>query len=127
MPIEDTVVTCSGLLGGSGSNPVGYRCWGTFTVDGHRYTKDIPGNVLRTAGTKVLVIADTEDPGLITTPSLLASEHASSGVFILPAVLFGVRRRYRSECWRSGAGQPAFFPFSGFGRTGRFDEAERGV
>jgi hypothetical protein len=90
VPIEDTVVTCSGLLGGSGSNPVGYRCWGTFTVDGHRYTKDIPGNVLRSAGAKVRVIADTEDPGLITTPSLLASEHASPGVFILPAILLGV-------------------------------------
>jgi hypothetical protein len=89
-PVVDTVVACSGLLGGSGSNGAGYRCWGTFTVDGHRYTKDIPGNVLRTAGSKVLVIADTADPGLISTPSVLASEHASSGVFILPAVLLGV-------------------------------------
>ena len=85
--VEDTVDSCSGLLGGSGSNPVGYRCWGTFTIDGHSYTKDIPGNVFRAPGSKVAAVADPTDPGLITTVSALDSEHASAGVFIVPAVL----------------------------------------
>ena len=87
VPVTDTVSGCSGLLGGSGSNTVGYRCRGTFTIDGHSYSEDIPGNVFRAPGSKIQVIADPEVPGLMTTPSVLAGEHASSGVFILPAVL----------------------------------------
>ena len=90
VPVVDTVSACSGLLGGSGSNPVGYRCWGTFTIDGHSYTKDIPGNVLRTAGSKIKAIADPGVPGLVTTPSELAGEHASAGVFLLPTALLVV-------------------------------------
>ena len=64
--VQATVTGCVGLLGGSGSNVAGYRCWGTFTVDGHRYTKDIPGTVLRPIGSRVPVIADSADPGLIS-------------------------------------------------------------
>jgi hypothetical protein len=90
VPVTDTVSACSGLLGGSGSNAAGYRCWGTFTIDGHSYSEDIPGNVLRAPGSKIQVIADPEVPGLMTTPSVLAGEHASSGVFILPAVLVAI-------------------------------------
>jgi hypothetical protein len=85
--VSDTVTGCVGLLGGSGSNSAGYRCWGVFTIDGHRYTKDIPGTVLRPIGSKVPVLADTADPGLITTASELNGEHASDGVFIVPALL----------------------------------------
>ncbi len=88
--VEDSVDACTGLLGGSGSNPVGYRCWGTFTIDGHSYTEDIPGNVLRASGSRVQAIADANDPGLVSTPGVLASEHASAGVFILPAALLVV-------------------------------------
>ena len=90
VPVIDTVSACSGLLGGSGSNAAGYRCRGTFTIAGRSYTEDIPGNVLYAPGSKVQVIADPDDPGLMTTPSVLATEHASSGVFILPAVLLVV-------------------------------------
>jgi hypothetical protein len=85
--VQDTVTGCVGLLGGSGSNPVGYRCWGTFTIDAHRYTKDIPGTALRPIGSKVPVIADPAVPGLITTASELNGEHASDGVFIVPMLL----------------------------------------
>lgn len=87
--VQDTITGCVGLLGGSGSNPVGYRCWGTFTIDGHRYTKDIPGTVLRPVGSKVSVIADSAIPGLITTASELDGEHASDGVYIVPTLLLG--------------------------------------
>ncbi len=90
VPVEDTVIACTGLLGGSGSNPVGFRCWGSFSVDGRRYTEDIPGTVLRASGSKVQAIADPDDPGLVSTPSVLASEHATAGVFILPTVLLAV-------------------------------------
>lgn len=90
VPVEDTVDSCSGLLGGSGSNAAGFRCWGTFTLDRHRYTKDIPGTVLRTPGSKVAAVADPSEPGLITTVSALANEHASASVFIAPAILLAV-------------------------------------
>jgi hypothetical protein len=90
VPVEDTVSACTGLLGGSGSNPVGYRCWGSFSVDGRRYAEDIPGTALRASGSKIQAIADPDDPGLVSTPSVLASEHASDGVFILPTVLLAV-------------------------------------
>jgi hypothetical protein len=88
--VEDTVDSCSGLLGGSGSNAAGFRCWGTFTLDGDRYTKDIPGTVFRTPGSKVAAVADPSEPGLITTVSALANEHASASVFIAPAILLAV-------------------------------------
>jgi hypothetical protein len=88
--VEDTVDSCSGLLGGSGSNAAGFRCWGTFTLGGDRYTKDIPGTVLRAPGSKVAAVADPSEPGLITTASALANEHASASVFIAPAILLAV-------------------------------------
>jgi multisubunit Na+/H+ antiporter MnhC subunit len=85
--VTDTVDSCQGLLGGSGSNPAGYRCWGTFVVNGRSYTKDIPGTALYGAGTKVEIISDSQDPGLIATPSQLSSERATATVFILPVAL----------------------------------------
>jgi len=114
VPVEDTVNGCSGLLGGSGSNPVGYRCWGTFTIGGRRYTKDIPGTVFRAPGSKVDAVADPDDPGLVTTVSALASEHASPGVFVVPAILLvalalfagALVLRMRSDRRRRGAVAP---------------------
>jgi hypothetical protein len=85
--VEDTVSGCLGLLGGSGSNAAGYRCWGTYTIDGRHYSKDIPGNVLRATGSEVAAVADPSDPGLITTVTALENERASASVFILPSVL----------------------------------------
>lgn len=115
--VEDTVDSCSGLLGGSGSNPAGYRCWGTFTINGHRYTEDIPGNVLRTPGSKVAAVADPTQPGLITTTSVLADERASASVFIVPTVLLialllltgtlAMRSRSSRSLVASGRGQRA--------------------
>jgi hypothetical protein len=88
--VTDTARGCVGLLGGSGSNPVGYRCWGTFRIDGRAYTKDIPGTTLRAPGSKVAAVADPEDPGLVTTVSALRNEHASATVFIVPSILLAV-------------------------------------
>jgi hypothetical protein len=82
-----TVTGCRGLLGGSGSNPVGYACSGTYTVDGRRYTKAIPGNTLLAMGTTVRGVSAQGDPALISTPRLLANEHASWKVFLLPTVI----------------------------------------
>jgi hypothetical protein len=85
--VTDTVDSCQGLLGGSGSNAAGYRCWGTFVVNGRSYTKDIPGTDLYASGSKLEIISDGQDPGLISTPGQLRSEQASSAVFFLPIAL----------------------------------------
>ena len=85
-----TVSGCLGLLGGSGSNPAGYACKGTFTLDGHRYSEDIPGTALHDPGTKVQAIAVAGDPPLLDTLAAVAREHTSSGVFVVPAVLLVV-------------------------------------
>jgi hypothetical protein len=85
--VEVTVSGCLGLLGGSGSNAAGYACNGTFTLDGHRYSDAIPGNTLYRPGTTVRAVTDPSDPGLLSTAAVVANEHPSSTVFILPACL----------------------------------------
>jgi hypothetical protein len=85
-----TVTGCSGLLGGSGSNGAGYACKGTYSFDGRRYEQSIPGNGLHQAGSVVRGVIVADDPGLLSTPGMIARQPASWSVFIVPAVLFGV-------------------------------------
>lgn len=88
--VQVTVSGCLGLLGGSGSNPAGYACRGTFTLDGHRYSESIPGNSLRPPGTKVRAVAVSGDPPLLSTAYAVATERASASVFIVPTILLVV-------------------------------------
>lgn len=88
--VEMTVGGCQGLLGGSGSNAAGYSCWGTFTLAGHRYRENIPGDALLAPGTQLRVFTVPGDPGLLETPQALATDHASAQVYVLPAVLIAV-------------------------------------
>jgi hypothetical protein len=90
VPVTVTVSGCLGLLGGSGSNPAGYACRGTFTLGGHRYSEDIPGNVLRPPGTKVQAVAVPGNPPLLSTRHAVATERVSDSVFVLPAILLAV-------------------------------------
>jgi hypothetical protein len=88
VPVTITVSSCLGLLGGSGSNAAGYTCRGTFTVAGHRYTESIPGtNTLYPPGTTIRAVRVPGDPALIAPDKVLATEHASGRVYLLPAVL----------------------------------------
>ncbi len=86
MPVPVTVRTCLGLLGGSGSNAAGIACTGTYVVDGHRYSVDIPGNAPLAPGDVIRGVVASDDPSLFTTPGYLATQHASAGVFVLAAV-----------------------------------------
>ena len=90
VPVRFTVSGCMGLLGGSGSNPVGYACRGSYTLDGHRYNEPIPGNSLHPPGAVLRAVAVPGDPALVITAPMLAGEHTSGTVFILPAVLLVV-------------------------------------
>ncbi len=106
VPVELTVTHCLGLMGGSGSNLAGYDCSGTYTVGGHVFTEDIPGNTLHAPGTTVRGLIVPGDPALFSTPATVDSEHASWTVYLVPAVLLAllavllalvaVRTRHRS-------------------------------
>jgi len=105
---------CTGLLGGSGSNGAGYACRGTYSFDGHRYRQSIPGDGLLHSGTVIRGVIVPDDPGLLSTPALVADQQSSWRVFIVPAVLFavvavtlaavGLSRRRRRRA--GGAGMP---------------------
>ena len=44
------------LMGGSGSNLVGYQCGGTFALDRHRYSEAIPGTSFHRPGAALRVV-----------------------------------------------------------------------
>jgi len=90
VPVAVRVTSCLGQLGGSGSNPIGYSCTGTYTVAGRRFTATVPDDALHAPGTIVRGVVASDDPALLSTPRILAGERASSRVFVLPAVLTGV-------------------------------------
>jgi hypothetical protein len=85
--VDVTVTGCLGLLGGSGSNGAGYACTGTYTFDGRHFTKSIPGAAHRTPGSVTTGVIVPDNPGLLSTPALVAQQQASWKVFILPVVL----------------------------------------
>jgi hypothetical protein len=88
--VEATVSGCLGLLGGSGSNGAGYTCRASFTFDGRQYNEAIPDNSLHRPGTTVRLVTVPDDPSLISTPGAVASDQASAGVYLVPALLLGV-------------------------------------
>jgi len=90
VPVTATVTACIGLMGGSGSNLAGYSCRGRFTLHGHSYTDDIPGNALYPPGARIRAVTVPSDPALLTTARMLAGERASASVFAVPAVLAAV-------------------------------------
>jgi MYXO-CTERM domain-containing protein len=122
VPVTFTVTGCLGLLGGSGSNAAGYSCHGTYTLDGKTYAEQLPGDSFHRPGSTVAAIAVPGDPALVSPASIVATEHSSAGVFVLPIILFAVlllvvalllvlrRRRPRgagSQGSESGRARPA--------------------
>jgi hypothetical protein len=103
IPVNITVSGCLGMAAGSGSNLAGYSCKGTFIVDGQRQSDDIPGNTFHRPGATIRGVTVPGDLGLLSTASILATEHPSWRVFILPTILLivlvlglaGVLRRWR--------------------------------
>ena len=105
VPVTFTVTGCLGLLGGSGSNAAGYSCHGTYTLGGHRYSERLPGNSFHRPGSTVAAIAVPGDPALVSPASIVATEHSSASVFVLPAILAGILRAARGAA--PGAAPPA--------------------
>jgi hypothetical protein len=116
VPVTFTVAGCLGLLGGSGSNAAGYSCHGTYTLDDKTYSELLPGDSFHRPGSTVAAIAVPGDPALVSPASIVATEHSSASVFVLPIICFVVllalgalvlrlRRRRRGSA--SGQAQPA--------------------
>jgi hypothetical protein len=109
VPVTFTVTGCLGLLGGSGSNAAGYSCHGTYALDGKTYSEQLPGDSFHRPGSTVPAVAVPGDPALVSPASIVATEHSSASVFVLPIILFIVllvlvalllvlrRRRHGSE------------------------------
>jgi hypothetical protein len=90
VPVNVTVVHCLGLLGGSGSNAAGYSCTGAFSLDGTRHNETIPGSGFLTPGSSLRAVVVPGDPALLSPVNVLAGEHASWDVYLLPGVLLVV-------------------------------------
>ena len=88
--VKVTVSGCRALMGGSGSNLVGYACQGTFSLGGHHYSEAIPGTTLYAPGTSLRAVSVPGDPGLLSTASSVAADHPSWRVFIVPTCLLVV-------------------------------------
>jgi hypothetical protein len=117
VPVTVTVSSCTGLLGGSGSNAAGYACHGSYHFHGQRYEEAIPGNVNRAPGSRMQAVIAPGDPALLSTPAQVRDDRASWQVFIAPIVLallvmaaigaLAVRRaRRRDSVPGAGAGVP---------------------
>lgn len=87
VPVQVTVSRCLGLMGGSGSNAAGYECTGTYVVHGHPYVEGIPGSTYYASGTVVAGVVPAGDPGLLSTPSTVASSHGSASLYVVGALL----------------------------------------
>ena len=82
-----TVTSCRGLLGGSGSNPVGYTCSGSYVVGGATYRQTLPTSTLYATGARVTLVAARDDPALLSTRALVDAQRVSWRVYLLPSVL----------------------------------------
>ncbi len=89
VPVEVTVTACRGQLGGSGSNPVGYSCVGSYRFGGRTYSESIPGGSLLPPGRVIRGIVTPGDPALFSTPAMLAAERPSWRVYLAPVLLVG--------------------------------------
>jgi hypothetical protein len=86
--VDMKVSGCLVQIGGTGSNPAGYRCQGTLAVNGHRYTEPIPGLTHYAEGQVIHVVVVPTDPALLATVHDLSREHTSASVYVLPIILF---------------------------------------
>ena len=89
-PVTVTVTGCQGLMGGSGSNLVGYTCTGSFELGGRHYVETLPGNAAYAPGAQVALVTPRSDPGVLADPASVTGQRATLSVFALPAVLLTV-------------------------------------
>jgi len=95
--VTATVSGCEGLLGGSGSNGVGYTCRADFSLGGRTWSEVLPGISLRAPGSKVSLVVVPSDPKDLATPAELARERPSwlgfgwAGLLLAAALALGLQ------------------------------------
>jgi hypothetical protein len=89
VPVAVTIGHCLGLMGGTGSSPAGYECTGTYTYHGTHYLEGVPGSTFYPEHAVVAGVVASGDPGLLSTPSTVASSHATDTLYIVSAALLG--------------------------------------
>lgn|GEM_PF-2885912 len=88
IPARAIVTSCTGQIGGSGSNSAGYVCTGTYSVQHHRYEGVIGGLIsLRSPGSVVGIVVDPDNLGSCETASLARSQRDSGLAYALPGTL----------------------------------------
>jgi hypothetical protein len=82
------VTSCTGHIGGSGSNAAGYTCYGEYKVHGVRY-QEIIGSKTTTSptGTTVRGVADPSHPSTVELASAVAASSSSDSAFVVPSIL----------------------------------------
>jgi hypothetical protein len=91
IPVVVTVTSCTGNIGGSGSNAAGYTCYGRYRVHDERYRAIIGSKTTFSAtGTRVHGVADPLHPRTIELTSAVAAWSRSSSVYVMPSVLAGL-------------------------------------
>lgn len=90
-PVEVTVTSCEALASGTGITEAGYRCQGTFSLDGHPHAAVIGGtDLLYRDGQTLAGVVDPNDPGRLTTQSAAARTHRQWTAFVPAAITFVV-------------------------------------
>jgi predicted histidine transporter YuiF (NhaC family) len=88
VPVEVTVTSCLGNLGGSGSNAASYTCSGTFSLDGHHQTDVIDGTTtFHRSGSTIAAVTDPSDPADLATATTVATTHRSGSAYVVPIIL----------------------------------------
>ena len=87
-PVVATVSSCEGLLGGSGSNGVGYTCRADFRLGGRTWSEVLPGTGLRAPGSHLALVVVPSDPKDLATPAGLAAERTSYLAFLWGGLLW---------------------------------------
>ena len=88
VPVVITVTSCTGHIGGSGSNAAGYTCYGTYRVHGVRY-REIIGSKTTTSPTGATVrgVADPSRPSTVELASAVATSKPSDSHYVTPSIL----------------------------------------
>ena len=95
VPVTFTVTSCTGLLGGSGSNVAGYVCHGTLHARRPHLQRAAARQRFHRPGSTVPAVAVPGDPALVSPAAMVATEHSSAGVFVVPRILSCVLARAR--------------------------------
>jgi hypothetical protein len=88
VPVVVTITSCTGHIGGSGSNAAGYTCYGKYRVRGEHY-QEVIGSKTTSSPTGVTVrgVADPSHPSTIALASAVAASSPSDTVYVIPIVL----------------------------------------